>query len=301
MTLQPRCLSRVIAAVALMAARRGRHGADRQRFARALRGREGALRAGAQGRPGRQLRHRADVGQLGGAVRRVQASLSRSRDRLQRPGLRGDGRRAREGAQPSAGRHGVLLRRLRRRRGEEGRRDRVQAGQFRQAADGVPRARRQVVHDPLAHDRVRRQHQAREERAAIVGRPAEARVQEQHRLPRPALDRRGAGGCVRRELRGRRRHEQRAAGPRLPRKAARVGQRAARARHDALRAVRQGRDPDLDQLRERRAEGEVDRRPRRRRGGGDPEGGVRRGAVRDQPGRKGSESRTPASCGSTSR
>ena len=43
-----------------------------------------------------------------------------------------------------------------------------------------------------------------------------------------------------------RRHEQRPAGPRLLRQAAPVGQRAARARHHALRAVRQGRDPDLD-------------------------------------------------------
>ncbi len=58
---------------------------------------------------------------------------------------------------------------------------------------GVPRCRRQVVHHPLADRRLRRQHQARQERAAVVGRPAEARVQELDRLSRPALDRRRPG------------------------------------------------------------------------------------------------------------
>ena len=79
-----------------------------------------------------------------------------------------------------------------------------------------------------------------------------------------------------------------------------VGQRAARARHHAVRAVRQGRDPDLDQLRERRPQGEVDRRPRRCGGGGDPEGGVGRRAVRRSAWSRKGRIPTPASCGSTS-
>ena len=62
-----------------------------------------------------------------------------------------------------------------------------------------------------------------------------------------------------------------------------------------------GEIPIWIRLRERRPEGEVDRRPRRHHGGGDPEGGIRSGAVRDQPGRQGSESPTQASSGSTSR
>ena len=90
-----------------------------------------------------------------------------------------------------------------------------------------------LVHDPLADRRVRRQHQARQERAAVVGGPLEARVQELDRLPRSALDRRRPGAHLRRQLRRRRRHEQRAAGPRLPRQAAQGRQRAARARHHA--------------------------------------------------------------------
>ena len=135
---------------------------------------------------------------------------------------------------------------------------------------------------------------------AVLGRPAQARVQELDRLPRPALDRRGPGADVRRELRQRRRHEQRPAGPRLPRQAAPVRQRAARARHDALRAVREGRDPDLDQLRERRAQGEVDRRPRRRGGGGDPEGRPRPLRRTASAWWRRGRTRTPASCGSTS-
>ena len=105
---------------------------------------------------------------------------------------------------------------------------------------------------------------------------------------------------VRGELRQRRRHEQRPARPRLPRQAAPGGQRAARPRHDALRAVRQGRDPDLDLLRERRPQGQVHRRARRRGRGGDSEGSVGRGALRHQPGGERTRTRTPASCGSTS-
>src|SRR2546428_255622 len=63
-----------------------------------------------------------------------------------------------------------------------------------------------------------------------------------------ALDRRRPGCRVRRELRHGRRHEQPATGARLFCQAAPVGQRAARARHDAVRAVRQRRDSDLDLL-----------------------------------------------------
>ena len=84
----------------------------------------------------------------------------------------------------------------------------LQAGEFRQAAAGVPRSRRQLVHHPHADRRVPRQHQAGQERAAVVGRSAEAGIQERHRLSRSALDRRRAGGGLRRQLRQWRRHGQ---------------------------------------------------------------------------------------------
>ena len=89
-------------------------------------------------------------------------------------------------------------------------------------------------------------------------------------------------------------------GHRLSRQAAQVRQRAARARHHALRAVRQGRDPDLDLLRERRTQGQAHRRPGRRGGGG-------RSRRKPRPRRRtaSASSRTdrirmPASSGSTS-
>ena len=70
---------------------------------------------------------------------------------VQRHRLGGHRRRARQGAQPPAGRHRVLLRGLGDRRRQQGRRRAVQAGQLRQAAAGVPRSGRQVVHHPFAH------------------------------------------------------------------------------------------------------------------------------------------------------
>ena len=60
----------------------------------------------------------------------------------------------------------------------------------------------------------------------------------------------GPGDDLRRQLRAWRRHEQRAARHRLSRQAAPGRQRAARRRHDAVCPVRQGRDPDLDLVRE---------------------------------------------------
>ena len=97
-----------------------RRRANRPRFAGALRRRKDALRSRQEGRHGGELRHRPDLGQLGGRIRGVQEALSRSRDRLQRHRLGGDSRRARQGAQPAAGGHRILLRGLRDRcRGEE--------------------------------------------------------------------------------------------------------------------------------------------------------------------------------------
>src|SRR5450755_1152654 len=60
-----------------------------------------------------------------------------------------------------------------------------------------------MVHHPHADGGLHRQHQAGEERAAVVGRSSQARVQEHHRLPRSALDRRRAGGRLRRQFRER--------------------------------------------------------------------------------------------------
>ncbi len=172
------------------------------------------------------------------------------------------------------------------------------AGELRQTPWCVQGPRREVVHDPLADRRVHRQHEAREERAADVGptcsspstrtrwststraRPASVRCSPS--LPTsPRADR----------------HGRRQAGARLSRQAAPVGQRAARARHDALRAIRQGRDPDLDLVRERRAQGQAHRRAGRRGRGGDP-------AARRRPRRPTASAwsrrgriRTPESCG----
>ncbi len=132
-------------------------------------GREGALRGRQQGRHGGQLRHRADLGQLGGAVRGLQEALPRGRDRLQRPRLGRHRGGAGQGAQPPAGRHRLLLRRL----GVDAVDKGVVApfkpvnfdklpGVFRE-----PEGRWFTIH--YADDRLHRQHQAGEERAAAPG------------------------------------------------------------------------------------------------------------------------------------
>ncbi len=56
---------------------------------------------------------------------------------------------------PPAGRHRLLLRRLGRRRRQEGRGRAVQARELRQAAGRVPRGRGQLVHHPHAQHRLR--------------------------------------------------------------------------------------------------------------------------------------------------
>ena len=173
------------------------------------------------------VRYRPDLGQLGCTVRRLQEALSASRDDLQRYRLRRDRGGTREGAQPPAGRHGLLLRGLGGGRCQEGRGRAVQAGEFRQAAGRVPRSRGQVVHHPLADHRIRGEHQADQERAAVVGRSAQARIQERGGLSRPALDRGRAGAGIRDRLCARRQRRQRSARHRLSRQTAQGRQRAA--------------------------------------------------------------------------
>ena len=230
---------------------------------------------------------------------RLQEALPRRRDRLQRPRLGRHRGRAGQGAQPPAGRHRLLL------RGVGGRRCQARAWSRRSSRSTStscpavfrdPDGRWFTIHSLTVAFIVNTKLVKNVPQS--LGRSAQARVQELGRVPRSALDRRRAR-CMTfaANFARRRRHEQRPARARLSRQAAQVGQRAARARHHAVRAVRQGRDPDLDLVRERRSEGEVHRRSRRRGRGRDPEGGVGRCTLRHQPGRKRARTRTPASCG----
>jgi hypothetical protein len=76
---------------------------------------------------------------------------------------------------PSAGRHCVLFCGFRGGCRRQGSGRPLQAGQLRQAAAGISRTGRTLVHDPFADRRLYRQYQAGEERPAIVGGSAEAR------------------------------------------------------------------------------------------------------------------------------
>ena len=194
---------------------------NRARFAGALQRREGTVRGGKKGRHGRELRYRPDLGELGSAVRGVQEALSGSRNRLQRPRVRA--RRSSRWTRRRIARRPTprtISRPRRWTRSPKG----VVAPFKPVNFDKLPPVFREpdgtLVHDSLADRRLRRQHQAGEERPAIVGRSPEARIQELDRLSRSALDRRRAGADVRRQFRRRRRHEQRPARTRLSRQAA---------------------------------------------------------------------------------
>ncbi len=154
---------------------------DRARFARALTAarRRPLPSERTQGRHGGELRHRADLGQLGRPVRGVQEALPRGRAGLQRHRF----------GQPRWSRS--------RRRGNRPQADTA----YYFAASAVDAAKKGVVAPfkpvnfdklpavfrdpdgksfthPYAHRRLRGQHQAREERPAVLGRPAQAGVQE---------------------------------------------------------------------------------------------------------------------------
>ena len=121
---------------------------------------------------------------------------------------------------------------------------------FDKIAGCVSPSGRKMVHHPLADHRLHREHQAGQDRPAIMGGPAQARIQERSRLSRSAFHWRRSGADVRGLLRAWRQRRQRAAWPRLSRQAARGGKCAARRRHYALCAVRQRRNSGLDLLRE---------------------------------------------------
>ena len=108
------------------------------------------------------------------AVPRIQETLSRYRDHLQRHRIGSDGCLTGQKSSPSAGRHGLLLRSIRGRCRQEGRRRIIQTDQLRKTTRRIPRRIGKMVHDPYIECGVPGQYEARQERADELGRSTQA-------------------------------------------------------------------------------------------------------------------------------